>query len=47
MSPLRSWASPNSVLKTVDFPAPFAPISVVTLPVATNALKPFRMVREP
>ena len=47
MRPAFTGSSPNTVLNTVDLPAPFGPIIVVIAPRAARKLVPFRMVRSP
>jgi len=44
MRPERAGNMPNTVLNTVDLPAPFGPITVVIAPRATEKLVPFRIV---
>src|SRR6185436_12641016 len=44
MPPERAGSMPNTVLNTVDFPAPFGPITVVIAPRATWKLVPCRIV---
>ena len=38
------FSNPKIALKTVDFPAPFGPITVVTEARGIEKLTPFRMV---
>ena len=42
--PARAGSMPNTVLNTVDLPAPFGPITVVMVPRATEKLVPCRIV---
>src|SRR4051812_11638971 len=44
MRPERAGSIPNTVLKTVDLPAPFGPITVVIVPRGTEKLVPCRIV---
>src|SRR5688572_29031341 len=45
--PARAGSSPNTVLNTVDLPAPFGPMMVVIAPRAARRLVPLRTVRPP
>ena len=42
--PERAGSMPNTVLNTVDLPAPFGPITVVMVPRATANVVPCRIV---
>ena len=44
MRPERAGSMPNTVLNTVDLPAPFGPITVVIAPRATWNVVPCRIV---
>ena len=43
-SPLRGTSMPNSVLRTVDLPAPFGPISSVISPLRASSVSSLRIV---
>src|SRR5687767_191679 len=45
--PARAGSSPNTVLNTVDLPAPFGPMMVVMAPRSACRLVPFRTVSPP
>ena len=42
--PSRSFNKPKIALNTVDFPAPFGPITVVMEPAGTEKVVPLRIV---
>src|SRR6185436_3669935 len=45
--PARAGSSPNTVLNTVDLPAPLGPMMVVIAPRSARRLVPFSTVRPP